>query len=101
MALVAIVLATGLAVIFYGYRHWQTAVPPSVEVDGIDPAIVAAIDRARQAVVQSPRSAGAWGTLGMTLHAHNFETSAAECYAEAARLNTKEPRWTGKTQRRH
>src|SRR5690349_21588977 len=46
--------------------------PPSVDPTGVDPAVLAAIDSARGAVRQSPRSANAWGRLGMILAAHNF-----------------------------
>src|SRR5437660_128152 len=37
--------------------------PPVVDMKGIDPAVVAAVEEARAEVRESPRSAAAWGRL--------------------------------------
>src|SRR5207245_1652996 len=56
-------LAGGIAV-YLAYRRPSPS-PPAVARDGIEPAVWTAIDNARQAVQESPRSADAWGRLGM------------------------------------
>src|SRR5262249_20590872 len=40
-----------------------------------------------------PRSAAAWGQLGRVLLVHAFDGDAQACFAEAARLDRREPRW--------
>src|SRR5947208_1564349 len=54
--------------------------PPGIALQGIDPAVAAAVEDARAAVRRSPRSADAWGTLGMTLQAHQFLAEAEVCF---------------------
>jgi tetratricopeptide (TPR) repeat protein len=55
--------------------------------------VAAAIEKERQAVLASPRSADAWGQLGMVLSAYYFGTEALPCLVEAERLDPDEPRW--------
>jgi tetratricopeptide (TPR) repeat protein len=66
---------------------------PSLDLTGADPAVATAIEAARAAVRQSPRSAAAWGHLGMILGAHTFPTEANRCFAYAEQLDPREPRW--------
>src|SRR5262249_18483362 len=61
--------------------------PPVVELAGIDPAVTRAIEKARAAVNQAPRSVEAWGRLGKTLLAHDFHVPASVCLAQAERLD--------------
>jgi tetratricopeptide (TPR) repeat protein len=68
--------------------------PPDIALAKIDdPAVVEAINAARQEVIRKPRSGAAWGKLGMVLRAHGFTEEALPCFAEAARLDPREPRW--------
>ncbi len=67
--------------------------PPAVDLTDADPEVKQAIDEARQAVHKAPRSAAAWGKLGMVLVAHDFRGEAAVALAEAERLDPNEPRW--------
>src|SRR5689334_21322390 len=69
------------------------AEPPVVELTGIDPAVVRAIEKARAAVKQSPRSFEAWGVLGKTLLVHDFHIPASFCLAQAERLDPANARW--------
>jgi tetratricopeptide (TPR) repeat protein len=64
-----------------------------VDLSGLDRAIVAAIEAAREQVRQSPHSAAAWGRLGKVLIAHELRESALLCLAEAEKLDPREPRW--------
>jgi tetratricopeptide (TPR) repeat protein len=67
--------------------------PPGVDREGIDPAVVAAVEHARQGVLRAPRSADAWGRLGMVFMAHEFRAQASFCLAQAEGLDLREPRW--------
>jgi tetratricopeptide (TPR) repeat protein len=66
---------------------------PAIDLDGADPQIAGAVQAARNAVTQSPRSAAAWGELAMVLHGNGLEQSADACYAVAADLDTRNPAW--------
>src|SRR5262249_52945360 len=58
---------------------------PSVRLEGADPEVAEAITKARAAVAEDRRSAKAWGTFAMTLHAHSYHQEAAVAYAAAAK----------------
>jgi tetratricopeptide (TPR) repeat protein len=80
-----------------GYLLWNRRPlppePPAVNMDGADPAVVAAVKQAAARVRQAPRSAGAWGELGLVLLSHDFRAEAVSCFTEAERLDDREPRW--------
>jgi tetratricopeptide (TPR) repeat protein len=92
LALAVAAAAGGGWYAWYGNRVPDRA-PPEVVLDGVDPAIAGAIRKAREEVLKSPRSAAAWGELGEVLDANLFRPEAAECYAQAERLDPNEPRW--------
>jgi tetratricopeptide (TPR) repeat protein len=77
----------------YFWHRSSTSEPPTVELHDADPAVATVIARARQQVQQSPRSAAAWGKLGMVLAAHDFRAEANRCFAQAERLDPQELRW--------
>src|SRR5262249_35181987 len=58
--------------VWCGWQWWRGPPPPAVERSGLDPAAAKAVDEATAAVERSPRSAAAWGHLGMVLQAHDF-----------------------------
>jgi tetratricopeptide (TPR) repeat protein len=91
LAVLAVIAVAGLGT----YLALRPAVPPVPVIDltDADPAVAEAITAARTAAVQSPRSAGAWGRLAMTLHAHAYRTDATTCYAAAATLDTNDAVW--------
>jgi tetratricopeptide (TPR) repeat protein len=78
---------------FWYQQRTPPPVPPTLDLDGSDPAVAAAIEKARQGVLQSPDSAAAWGKLGSLLTAFNYRPEALTCLAQAERLDPKEPRW--------
>ena len=97
----AVLLGGAVAVV-----HWQrkrgadgpvlTAPPPLnlADVAEPDPVAIRAIEAARAEVRRAPRSADAWGRLGMMLVAHGALTADANvCFAQAERLNSRDPRW--------
>lgn len=51
------------------------------------------IETSRLAAVRAPASAGAWGKLGQVFHAVDFFAEASVCYAKAAELDARAPRW--------
>jgi tetratricopeptide (TPR) repeat protein len=67
--------------------------PPAVDVSGIDPAVARAVESARAAVNESPRSVQAWGQLGKILLVHDFHLPAITCLAQAERLDPANARW--------
>jgi tetratricopeptide (TPR) repeat protein len=78
-----------------GYFAWwprQSVVPP-IATAGLDAEVVAAIARARGAVEARPKSAAAWGRLGMVLFAQDMYADCIAMFAEAERLDPTEVRW--------
>ena len=66
---------------------------PVIKLDDFDPEIAEAIQFARFAVEQKPRSITAWSQLAMVLHAHGFEDSAVVCYSATATLDARTFLW--------
>ena len=67
---------------------------PRVAAAGMEPAVARAIAAATTTVERDPGDAGGWGRLGMVLHAHSLPEEASAAYAEAARLDDSDHRWT-------
>ncbi len=88
---VGIILSAGVV----GYLWFRSAplAPPEVVLTDVDPAVVKVVQDSRVAVRQSPRSAGAWGRLGMVLVVHDFHAQANPCFAQAERLDPRDPHW--------
>ena len=93
LAAAVLVLAGGAAGAWWWLRPPPAPPDPPMPQGIQEPDVRAAIEAARQAVLKEPRSAGAWGRLGMTLEAQLFEPEADRCFAEAARLDPTDPRW--------
>lgn len=99
--LAGVVLAVGLAVFLWRHvlssegasREVVLIEPPTIDQAGVDPAVLRLVTAARTAVVKAPRSATAWGQLGKLLLAHGFSDEAVTCFAQAERLDPREPRW--------
>lgn len=94
LTLAALLLAGAVAGAWFWYR-WSATAPivppmPSAVEEG---EVRHAIETARSKVLDNPRSADAWGRLGMTLLAQLFDREAEQCFAEAARLDPNDPRW--------
>jgi tetratricopeptide (TPR) repeat protein len=77
--------------------YWRSS-PPMPEVSQLDlrsadPEVAEAITEAREAVLRAPRSAAAWGRLGMVLHVHSYLPETIPCYRAATALDTRAPLW--------
>jgi tetratricopeptide (TPR) repeat protein len=75
------------------WRWYTTPVPPQVSLDGASKAVAGAVEEAREEVRRQPRSAQAWGKLGMVLTANGYPEPGAECFEQAERLDPHDPRW--------
>jgi tetratricopeptide (TPR) repeat protein len=68
-------------------------VPPEVNVATLEPAVVTAIRVARERALKEPTSAEAWGDLGKVFLANELQDEADVCFAQAERLDARNPRW--------
>ena len=82
-----------VAVVWWMARPTPTPPPPAVSLEGLDAGVAQSIADAQRSLQKSPRSAEAWGRLGMVLAAHAFRPQAVQCFTEAERLAPGEPRW--------
>jgi tetratricopeptide (TPR) repeat protein len=88
---VLVVAAVGYAV--FKYTVGAGAEPPQIPADVTDPAIRKIIAAKRAAVVADPRSATAWGDLGMAFDAHERWEQSQVCYERAMKLAPADARW--------
>lgn len=74
--------------------RFEPVVPvPAIDLSHASRELSAAVSAARVKVEQEPRSAAAWGELGMWLMAHQFEHEANVCLEQAGRWDSQDPRW--------
>ncbi|MFZ4733015.1 MAG: tetratricopeptide repeat protein [Pirellulales bacterium] len=89
VALVAILATTVVAAL-----PWLLApAVPGPPVPPADPMVARAIDAAQGRVRVEPRSAAAWGELGLLLEAHGHVPEAGRCFRRAASLDPTGWRW--------
>lgn len=88
---------TGLLIaigLWYTLRPGATPISvPNVDLTRATQEVARAISAARQRAIAEPQSASSWGDLGMWLLAHQYEHEANLCFEQAARRDTKDPRW--------
>jgi tetratricopeptide (TPR) repeat protein len=68
-------------------------VPPEVKADALEPVVLTAIGVARERALKEPASAEAWGDLGKVFLANELQDEANVCFAQAERLDARNPRW--------
>ena len=66
---------------------------PEIPLSGIDPVVATQISNTVAEVNAARRSGTAWGKLGMVLKSAGLPRSANNCFAEAEKLDPKNPRW--------
>ncbi len=91
----ALVFLAALAAVasWYGWRRYSAPVPPEIAYAELDPEVAEVIETARRKVCANPYSALSWGDLGKLLRAAQLYPEAAACFAQAERLDPKNPRW--------
>jgi tetratricopeptide (TPR) repeat protein len=91
------VIASALltAAVVGGYLAWRLSAPavPLVATDGMDAEVAALIAEARADVTAQPRSAAAWGRLGMVLFGNTLYGESIAVLAQAEKLDPNDPRW--------
>lgn len=55
--------------------------------------LLAAVDAAQKALIETPKDATAWGELGNIYFVHGWETEAAQCYRSAIKIAPNEFHW--------
>jgi hypothetical protein len=66
--------------------------PPAIDLAGADPTVAKALKEAENRV-RATGNAADWGRLALLLHAHGYDSPADDCFAQAAALDPKQPRW--------
>src|SRR5260370_34394061 len=92
-ALLAGVLAIVIGLGWYGWRWYRAPVPPTLDLQGTDPALAEALEGACAEVRRAPYSAEAWGRLGALLRACDRVRTAGTCFLQAAQLAPGVARW--------
>ena len=80
-------------VVFKSRSGARAAEPPEIPADVSDPPIWKVIAAKRAAVIADPRSATAWGELGMAFDAHERWDQSQVCYERAMELAPSDSRW--------
>jgi Flp pilus assembly protein TadD len=86
------VAVLGAGAWFYFRDADQIPTPPEAP-DRAEPVVRRAVDKARKAVLESPRSGAAWGALTETFLANELEAEAVVCARVASKLDPDNPRW--------
>jgi Flp pilus assembly protein TadD len=87
-------LGAAVIVVLWFCRDRPAApIVPEPALDAAEPEVRNAIQRARDRVLENPKSAGTWGDLGMVLRAHAYDVEADICFREAAERDPGDPRW--------
>jgi tetratricopeptide (TPR) repeat protein len=89
----ALTVLVAVACGWYLLRPRPAPEPPEVNLANSDRDVAETIQKAQEAVRAKPRSSEAWGRFGIVLLAHDFRAEANTCFAEAERLDPREPRW--------
>lgn len=91
--LLLLLLGVGGGVGYLVLTDWTPLpAPPEAPAD-TEPRVLASLQEARQAVLESPRSGAAWGHLAGTFLANELEDEGVACAAVAERLDPTNPRW--------
>jgi tetratricopeptide (TPR) repeat protein len=87
--LVVLLVAAG----WLGWRWYTTPQLPDLPLERMEADVAQEVREAMEAVRSAPRSAEAWGRLGMTLGANRHQDQAMECFAHAEQFAPRDPRW--------
>lgn len=82
-----------IAAVFWINRGPGSVPVPPVNLVGVDPSVAATIQKQVGQVDREPRSATAWGHLGIVLREYGYKSEARICLDQAERLEPSNPRW--------
>ena len=88
-----VVAALAAAAVRIVRRHQLRASIPEVALADAESQVAAKIRRCIEKVQKKPRSARAWGLLGMNLHVHEYLEQAGPCYRTAHRMEPETFAW--------
>lgn len=88
-----LLIAIAAALAWYTWRRVPDIPVPELDLRAASVPVAQAVTTVRNRVVAAPRSAVAWGELGMVLFAHQFEQEANICLGHARDLDPSEFRW--------
>jgi tetratricopeptide (TPR) repeat protein len=89
----ALVVALGASAATYYLVRSEAPALPNIPTDGLDAEVVAAIQNARADIEADPRSAEAWGQLGVVLFAQNMYPECIGVLEQAEQLDANNARW--------
>lgn len=88
-----LLVAMGLAfAVWFSFFREQPRLP-KIDLSNASPQLAEAIAEASTDVRRHPRSADAWGRLGMVLLAHDYFPEADECFFQASRYDPRAAEW--------
>lgn len=86
-------LVLGVVACAYSWKLLSRVDLPRPELEGADPAVIAAVEEAGNAVVRTSKSSQAWGDLGTVLLIHGFTNEAEQAFMQAESLDGSKFRW--------
>jgi tetratricopeptide (TPR) repeat protein len=92
LAALAVVAAASAAFYFVRTKPRVTAEVPRADTSAMEAEVGAKIESARQAVLEAPDQAAAWGRYAMVLHTHKVNAEAIAAYRHALALEPQ-ARW--------
>jgi predicted Zn-dependent protease len=93
ITVVSLAVAAAAAIILVASTPRPRDPLPGDGFDPVDPAVRRLLDGNRALVRRNPRSAAAWGDLGLALVAHGHAVDGAACLARAADVDRGDWRW--------
>ncbi|MBC8350356.1 MAG: hypothetical protein H8E66_00095, partial [Planctomycetes bacterium] len=93
VAFSVVLVAALIAVLFIRRPSGPQLDPPEITTDGLSKLAAREIAATYDRALKAPRSAEAWGRLGMVLWAHNSEVPARRCLRYAQALDPREFQW--------
>jgi tetratricopeptide (TPR) repeat protein len=93
LPLVALAMIAAAAVGGFAWRHSHRIVVPEVALQGVEPRVVEEVEKARTEVLEDPKSAEAWGKVGMVLFANDLYAEARPWLERAEQIDAADPRW--------
>lgn len=88
-----VLLALPLVISGCGETDQPALAVPMPDMTDMEPQVAARLRELERGIEASPRSAEAWGRLGMVMHAHELLDEAATVYARARELDPADERW--------